>query len=171
MLGLVVNETDPDDGIMSGGDSGERTVYTGALQVLDQLAMHVGAEKIIGSCAPKISQLLSDSAPNSQRAGLLILSVIVEGCGDLIQASYLDQLVPAVCQHMQNPEEKVRSAAYFTIGQFAEHLVPDINDYRVVFPKCRILGVKRSFEGVFWSKNVISRRFWVKTCHFRSFWA
>jgi hypothetical protein len=129
MLGLVVNEEDPDDGIMSGGDSGERTVYTGALQVLDQLAMHVGAEKIIGSCAPRISQLLSDAAPNSQRAGLLILSVIVEGCGDLIQASYLDQLVPAVCQHMQNPGEKVRSAAYFTIGQFAEHLVPDINDY------------------------------------------
>jgi hypothetical protein len=129
MMKLIISEEDPDDGIMSGGESGERTVYTGALQVLDQLAMHVGAELIIGSCAPKISQLLSDSAANSQRAGLLILSVIVEGCGDLIQASYLDQLVPAVCQHMQNPEEKVRSAAYFTIGQFAEHLVPDINDY------------------------------------------
>ena len=28
MMKLVINEEDPDDGIMSGGDTGERTVYT-----------------------------------------------------------------------------------------------------------------------------------------------
>ena len=38
--------------------------------------------------------------------------------------------------------------------------------HRVVFLKYRILG---SFEPIFWVKNVILRRFWVKKCDFWSF--
>lgn len=128
MQKLIVSDEDPDDGIMSGVD-GDRTVYTSALQVIDQLAMYVPAEKIIGSLANNISGLLKESVPNSQRAGLLILSVIVEGCADLIMLNYMDDLVPMVCQHLTNAEGSVRSAAYFALGQFSEHLQPDIADY------------------------------------------
>jgi len=128
MQKLIVNDEDPDDGIMSGTD-GDRTVYTGALQVLDQLAMNIPAEQIIQKCAPEISKLLSSSNPREIRAGLLILSVIVEGCADLIMMNYINDLVPAVCQHLNSSESLVRSAAYFTLGQFSEHLQPDIADF------------------------------------------
>ena len=42
--------------------------------------------------------------------------------------------------------------------------------YRVVLLKCCVWGEIWLFEVVFGSKNVILSRFWVKTCHFRSFW-
>ena len=41
----------------------------------------------------------------------------------------MQELVPAICQHLTNPESNVRSAAYFALGQFSEHLQPDIADY------------------------------------------
>lgn len=128
MESLIVNDEDPDDGIMSGVD-GDRSVYTSSLQVIDQMAMFVPAEQIINSAAGSISKLMAESNPNHQRAGLLILSVIVEGCADLIMANYMTELVPAICQHLTNGEATVRSAAYFALGQFSEHLQPDIADY------------------------------------------
>lgn len=157
MQKLIVNDQDPDDGIMSGGD-GDRTVYTGSLQVIDQLAMYIPAEQIINCTAKPISELLKSDQWNAQRAGLLILSVIVEGCSDLILANYMEDLVPAVCNHLSNNEGKVRSAAYFALGQFAEHLQPDIADYSdIVMPQLMKVLLAGTSSPEFSNRDVITK--------------
>jgi len=157
MQKLIVNEEDPDDGIMSGVD-GDRTVYTAALQVIDQLAMYVPAEKTIESTAGQISELMAMPSPNHQRAGLLILSVIVEGCADLIMANYMQDLVPAICQHLRNEHPQVRSAAYFALGQFSEHLQPDIADYsQQVMPQLMAVISAGPSSPEFQNRDVITK--------------
>ena len=159
MQKMIVGEEDPDDGIMS-GEGGDRSVYTSALQVIDQLAMYVPAEKTMSCCSGPISQLLADSKPNSQRAGLLILSAIVEGCADLILTTdnCMDELVPAVCNHLRNNEASVRSAAYFALGQFSEHLQPDIADYAdTVMPQLMAVISAGPTSPEFQNRDVITK--------------
>ncbi len=65
----------------------------------------------------------------SQSAAYLALAVIAEGCAEHIRTKYLSAFVQCICTGIKNPVHSVRNSALYAVGQFSEHLQPDINKY------------------------------------------
>lgn len=65
----------------------------------------------------------------SQSAAYLALAVIAEGCAEHIRTKYLSAFVQCICAGIKHPLPFVRNSALYAVGQFSEHLQPDINKY------------------------------------------
>lgn len=150
-----------DDGIMSENESDKNTVYTSALQTLDEVANNLPAETTIKILASHISDLLNSDNAKHLRAGLLILSVISEGCAELILLDHMEELTGKILENLNHADSVVQSAAYFTLGQFSEYLKPDIADYAdQIMPNfMKILSLNSDAE-IFQNKEVISQVFY-----------
>ncbi|KAH9499795.1 Importin-4 [Bulinus truncatus] len=100
-----------------------------AVQVVDTMALHLPAEKFLNKVTPMVEVCLKSSEPSHRRAAYIVMAVIVEGCGDFVMTRMLSQMLHTVCQGLNDPSHIVRNAALFTVGQFSEHLQPDISNY------------------------------------------
>ncbi|KAK7498967.1 hypothetical protein BaRGS_00009776 [Batillaria attramentaria] len=100
-----------------------------ALQVLDTLALHLPPEKLIPKLMPMVEKCLASEKPAERRAGYLAMAVIVEGCADYVINKLMNAMLQSVCRGLNDPEPMVRNAALFALGQFSEHLQPDITKY------------------------------------------
>lgn len=65
----------------------------------------------------------------AQKAAYLSLAVLAEGCADHIRANYLEAFLKCIYDGIRNPNVVVRNAAFFALGQFSEHLQPEISQY------------------------------------------
>ena len=54
---------------------------------------------------------------------------MAEGCAEHIRTKYLPSFVQIVCTGIRHPQNHVRNAALYAVGQFSEHLQPDIDKY------------------------------------------
>ena len=64
-----------------------------------------------------------------KKAAYLAMAVLAEGCSEYIRSSYIETFVRCICQGIIDSTPVVRNAALFALGQFSEHLQPEISHY------------------------------------------
>ncbi|XP_068094207.1 importin-4 [Hyperolius riggenbachi] len=100
-----------------------------AVQVIDSLALHLPPEKLFPQLTPLMEPCLLSSNPYERKAGLMCLAVLSEGCADHIRNKHLQSMLQLVCQAISDENHVVRNAALYALGQFSEHLQPEISGY------------------------------------------
>uniref|UniRef100_A0A1L8DXJ5 Putative karyopherin importin beta 3 n=1 Tax=Nyssomyia neivai TaxID=330878 RepID=A0A1L8DXJ5_9DIPT len=102
---------------------------TCATQTMDILALNVPPEKLIPPLLALLEPALAGPEPLPKKAAYLCIAVIAEGCAETICNKYLPPLLGCVKQGITDGNPLVRNAALFALGQFAEHLQPEISKY------------------------------------------
>lgn len=117
-----------------------------AAEVIDTLAMNL--PKHVFLPVLEFASMHSQSTNLKFReASVTALGVISEGCFDLMKEK-LDLVLNIVLGALRDPELMVRGAASFAIGQFAEHLQPEIlSHYQSVLP-CLLNAIEDTSEEV-----------------------
>ncbi|CAC5376947.1 IPO4 [Mytilus coruscus] len=100
-----------------------------APQVIDTMALHLPPEKLIPNLMQLVEPLISSDNPLVRRACFLSVAVVAEGCADYIIKRHLQALLHCVVTGLNDPDQGVRNGALFAMGQFSEHLQPDISKY------------------------------------------
>lgn len=118
-------EDNDDDGDDSNNDSPKHV----AAQIIDTMALHMPPEKLFPQLMPLANTALSNANPYQKKGGLMCLAVLAEGCADYIRTKMLPSMLQTVCQNLSDTNQVVRSAALFALGQFSEHLQPDISKF------------------------------------------
>lgn len=119
------DQEDDDDGEGSDDDNPKHV----AAQIIDTMALHMPPEKLFQHLMPLAKAALSSENPYQKKGGLMCLAVLAEGCADYIRTKMLSSMLQTVCQSLSDSNQVVRSAALFALGQFSEHLQPDISKY------------------------------------------
>ncbi|XP_004081009.1 importin-4 isoform X1 [Oryzias latipes] len=124
-------EHDPED--EEDGDSDDATDNANpkhcAAQVIDTMALHMPPEKLFHHLTPLTQACLSSEDPYQKKGGLMCLAVLAEGCADHIRTNMLSSVLQTVCRSLSDSSQVVRSAALFALGQFSEHLQPEVSKY------------------------------------------
>lgn len=104
-----------------------------AAEVIDTMAMSLA--KHVFPPVFEFASLSSQSVnPKFREASVTALGVISEGCLDWMKQK-LEPILHIVLGALRDPEQMVRGAASFALGQFAEHLQPEIvSHYETVLP-------------------------------------
>ncbi|KAH1182212.1 importin-4 isoform X1 [Mauremys mutica] len=110
------------------GDEAQTPKHVAA-QVIDMLALHLPPEKLFPQLMPHLEPALRSPQPYERKAGLMVVAVLAEGCGDHIRTRHLQALLGVICRSLADESLVVRSAALFALGQFSENLQPDITAY------------------------------------------
>ncbi|XP_062335752.1 importin-4 [Osmerus eperlanus] len=100
-----------------------------AAQVIDTMALHMPPEKLFQQLMPLTQACLASDKPYEKKAGLMCLAVLAEGCADHIRTKMLSSMLQTVCQSLSDSNQVVRSAGLFALGQFSEHLQPEVSKY------------------------------------------
>lgn len=119
-----------------------------AVQCVDTMALHLPPEKFLSKLTPMVDNCLKSAEACHRRAAYLILAVIVEGCGDYIMTKMLSQMLETVCTGLNDSSHIVRNAALFAVGQFSEHLQPDISQYASQLLPILFMYLNKSMEEV-----------------------
>ncbi|XP_038069954.1 importin-4-like isoform X2 [Patiria miniata] len=122
-------EEDDEDEDDCGEDAEASTPSSFAAQVIDTMALHLPPDKLLPPLMQLAQPALSSTNPYERKAGLLSIAVLAEGCADFIRNKHLQPLLECICTGIQDTQQVVRNAALFCLGQFAEHLQPDISKY------------------------------------------
>ncbi|XP_061389190.1 importin-4-like [Musca vetustissima] len=118
---------DDDEEYFLGEDSSNP--MTTATQTMDLLALNVPPEKLIPPLLQLLEPALQGQDPLPRRAAYLSMAVIAEGCSEAICNKYLETMLNIVKVGITDPTPLVRNAAFFALGQFSEHLQPDITKF------------------------------------------
>ncbi|XP_057178521.1 importin-4 isoform X2 [Triplophysa rosa] len=100
-----------------------------AVQVIDTMALHMPPEKLFHQLLPHTKACLASENPYERKGGLMCLAVLAEGCADHIRTKMLSSMLETVCRSLSDSNQVVRSAALFALGQFSEHLQPDVSKF------------------------------------------
>ncbi|RUS88757.1 hypothetical protein EGW08_003474 [Elysia chlorotica] len=119
-----------------------------AVQVIDTMALHLPAEKFLNKLSPMVDRCLKSPEAPHRRAAYLVLAVVVEGCGDFIMTKMLSGMLQTVCTGLNDTSHIVRNSALFAVGQFSEHLQPDISQYASELLPLLFLYLNKSMEEV-----------------------
>ncbi|XP_075067258.1 importin-4 [Mixophyes fleayi] len=122
------DQEDEDEELLEEGAEVESPKHYAA-QVIDILALHLPPEKLFPQLTPLMEPCLLSSNPYQRKAGLMCLAVLSEGCADHIRNKHLQSMLQLVCQAITDDSHVVRNAALYALGQFSEHLQPDISGY------------------------------------------
>lgn len=110
-------------------DAEDASARTTATQTLDLLALHIPPEKLLPTLLGLVEPALKSDLPTAKKAGYIAMAVIAEGCSEAICAKYLKLMLDAIKVGIVDPNATVRNGALFALGQFSEHLQPDISKY------------------------------------------
>ncbi|XP_041823650.1 importin-4 isoform X1 [Melanotaenia boesemani] len=123
-------EQDPED---EDDDSGNGTDNENpkhcAAQMIDTMALHMPPEQLFKHIIPLTQGCLTSENPYQKKGGLMCLAVLAEGCADHIRTKMLSSVLQTVCQSLSDSNQVVRNAALFALGQFSEHLQPEVSKY------------------------------------------
>lgn len=123
-------EEDPEDEEADdGGEPANDNPKHCAAQIIDTMALHMPPEKLFQQLMPLTQACLTSGDPYQRKGGLMCLAVLAEGCADHIRTNMLSSVLQTVCQSLSDNNQVVRSAGLFALGQFSEHLQPDISKY------------------------------------------
>ncbi|XP_060832672.1 importin-4-like [Bombus pascuorum] len=120
---------DDNDEVYFSGDNDDNTPVTCATQTLDLLALNLPPEKLIPQLLQYIEPSLQGTDVYAKKASYLAMAVLAEGCSEYIRTKYLESFLHCTCQGISDPIPVVRNAALFALGQFSEHLQPNISQY------------------------------------------
>uniref|UniRef100_A0A3Q2X8F5 Importin 4 n=1 Tax=Haplochromis burtoni TaxID=8153 RepID=A0A3Q2X8F5_HAPBU len=123
-------EQDPEDEEHDSGDGTDNeSPKHCAAQIIDTMALHMPPEKLFQQLMPLTQTCLASENPYQRKGGLMCLAVLAEGCADHIRTKILKSVLQTVCQSLSDSSEVVRSAGLFALGQFSEHLQPEVSTY------------------------------------------
>ncbi|KAK3691936.1 hypothetical protein RRG08_047945 [Elysia crispata] len=117
-----------------------------AVQVIDTMALHLPPEKFLSKLTPMVDRCLKSADAPHRRAAYLIMAVIVEGCGDYIMTKMLEEMLETVCTGLNDTSHIVRNAALYAVGQFSEHLQPNISQYASQLLPLLFMYLNKSME-------------------------
>ncbi|KAF3703449.1 Importin-4 [Channa argus] len=100
-----------------------------AAQIIDTMALHMPPEKLFQQLMPFTQACFASENPYQKKGGLMCLAVLAEGCADHIRTKLLSSMLQTVCRHLSDSNQVVRSASLFALGQFSEHLQPEVSKY------------------------------------------
>ncbi|KAI3805139.1 hypothetical protein L1987_27228 [Smallanthus sonchifolius] len=117
-----------------------------AAEVLDTMSLKL--PKHVFPPVFEFASLSSQSVdPKFREASVTVLGVISEGCLELMKAK-LGPVLHIVLGGLRDPEQVVRGASSFALGQFAEYLQPEIiSHYESVLP-CILNAIEDSSDDV-----------------------
>ncbi|XP_069113686.1 importin-4-like isoform X2 [Argopecten irradians] len=98
-------------------------------QVIDTMALHLPPDKLIPNLMKIVEPAVLSETALHRRASYLALAVVAEGCADYITNKHLQAVLQCVVKGLNDPEPQVRNAALFALGQFSEHLQPEISKF------------------------------------------
>ncbi|TMS09198.1 Importin-4 [Larimichthys crocea] len=123
-------EQDPEDEEDDTGDGADNdNPKHCAAQIIDTMALHMPPEKLFQQLMPLTQACLASEDPYQRKGGLMCLAVLAEGCADHIRTKMLSSVLQTVCQSLSDTNQVVRSAGLFALGQFSEHLQPEVSKY------------------------------------------
>ncbi|XP_037135293.1 importin-4 [Syngnathus acus] len=123
-------EHDPEDDENDDGDGTDNdNPKHCAAQVIDTMALHMPPEKLFHELMPLTQTCLTSDKPYQRKGGLMCLAVLAEGCADHIRNKMLSSVLQTVCQSLSDSNQVVRSAGLFALGQFSEHLQPEVSKH------------------------------------------
>ncbi|XP_052872222.1 importin-4-like [Anopheles cruzii] len=111
------------------GSNEVSTPSTCATQSLDVLALHIPPKQLIPPLMALLDPALSGADPLAKKAAYLSIAVIAEGCSEHICSKYLRVLLDVIKNGITDPNVMIRNAALFALGQFSEHLQPEISQH------------------------------------------
>lgn len=111
------------------GSNEVSTPSTCAAQSLDVLALHIPPKQLIPTLMALLEPALRGNDPLAKKASYLSIAVIAEGCSEHICNKYLKPLLDVIKTGITDPNPLIRNAALFALGQFSEHLQPEISQY------------------------------------------
>uniref|UniRef100_A0A3Q3VV54 Importin N-terminal domain-containing protein n=1 Tax=Mola mola TaxID=94237 RepID=A0A3Q3VV54_MOLML len=120
------DEEDDDDGDATDNDNPK---HCAAQVIIDTMALHMPPEKLFQQLLPLTQTCLASENPYQRKGGLMCLAVLAEGCADHIRTKLLSSVLQTVCQSLSDSNQVVRSAGLFALGQFSEHLQPEVSKY------------------------------------------
>eukprot|EP01124_Arcella_intermedia_P013089 TRINITY_DN1949_c0_g1_i1.p1 TRINITY_DN1949_c0_g1~~TRINITY_DN1949_c0_g1_i1.p1 ORF type:complete len:1078 (+),score=300.19 TRINITY_DN1949_c0_g1_i1:190-3234(+) len=117
-----------------GTDEWDITAHKFGTILIDKMARHVSAKKVFNESMAWISKFVDSPDPNQRKAAMGALMILPRGCPD-IMIQNLNSLLPFLFKGMKDNVSQVREVACLTLGQFSEHLQPDIvNHYKEILP-------------------------------------
>uniref|UniRef100_A0A8C4E1M2 Importin 4 n=1 Tax=Dicentrarchus labrax TaxID=13489 RepID=A0A8C4E1M2_DICLA len=123
-------EQDPEDEEDDSGDGSDNdNPKHCAAQIIDTMALHMPPEKLFQQLMPLTQACLASENPYQRKGALMCLAVLAEGCADHIRTKMLSSVLQTVCQSLSDSNQVVRSAGLFALGQFSEHLQPEVSKY------------------------------------------
>ncbi|XP_008276178.1 importin-4 [Stegastes partitus] len=123
-------EQDPEDEEDdTGDDTDNENPKHCAAQIIDTMALHVAPEKLFHQLMPLTQACLVSENPYQRKGAIMCLAVLAEGCADHIRTKMLSSVLHTVCQSLSDSNQVVRSAGLFALGQFSEHLQPEVSKY------------------------------------------
>ncbi|KAG5850963.1 hypothetical protein ANANG_G00087950 [Anguilla anguilla] len=100
-----------------------------AAGIIDTMALHMPPELLLAQLMPMTEACLASGKADDREAGLMCLALLAEGCADHIRTKMLSSVLQVACQNLSDSSQMVRGTALFALGQFSEHLQPDIGKY------------------------------------------
>lgn len=101
-----------------------------ATQTLDVLALSVPPKNLIPPLLAILEPALQTSNdPLQKKAAYLSIAVIAEGCSSAICKKYLRPLLDCIKTGITDANPTIRNSALFALGQFSEHLQPEISQF------------------------------------------
>lgn len=126
---LMATASEEDDEEEYFGSNDVSTAQTCAAQTLDVLALNVPPKQLIPSLLALLEPAFKNGDARHKKAAYLSIAVIAEGCSEAISTKYLRPLLDCVKTGIVDEQVIVRNAAFFALGQFSEHLQPEISQY------------------------------------------
>jgi HEAT repeat protein len=115
-------------------DEDDVSMDRAAAEVLDTMAINLPKKYVFPLVLEFAVGTAGNPDPNCREASIMALGVITEGCSESMKKK-LSDILRLILQALQDPAQNVRGAASFTLGQFAEHLQPEICEhYETVLP-------------------------------------
>ena len=105
------------------------TPITCAAQSMDMLALHIPPKQLIPVLMSLLEPALGGADPLQAKAAYLSIAVIAEGCSEYICSKYLKTLLDVIKKGITDQNPLIRNAALFALGQFSEHLQPEISKF------------------------------------------
>uniref|UniRef100_UPI00358EC45C importin-4 isoform X2 n=1 Tax=Myxine glutinosa TaxID=7769 RepID=UPI00358EC45C len=129
-------DEDDDDEIDTEGSTPRQL----AIKVMEDLAMNLPPEKLFGHVMSPLSAALDSDDPWRRRGGLALVAALAEGCAGHIRLNFLPQFLKSICTSLCDENHFVQASGLYALGQFSQHLRPDISRYAEdVLP--RLLGL------------------------------
>lgn len=101
-----------------------------ATQTLDVLALSIPPKNLIPPLLAILEPALQTSNdPLQKKAAYLSIAVIAEGCSAAICKKYLRPLLDVIKTGITDQNPVIRNSALFALGQFSEHLQPEISQF------------------------------------------
>lgn len=101
-----------------------------ATQTLDVLALNIPPKNLIPPLLAILEPALQTSNdPLQKKAAYLSIAVIAEGCSSAICKKYLRPLLDVIKTGITDANPIIRNSALFALGQFSEHLQPEISQF------------------------------------------